>query len=145
MFSPSPCHFLGWWQTKLLPSSPRVTPATLNRAQGHSNTSMLSPKGCGSDRFRSEWFRITPTLCLGHPVAHDFDERIPPGGGACVFPVRILPKFQPPVLFRGFQGWPRWGTSTSSHPWLSNLATLCISWEMMKSSLSWVLLPEVLF
>lgn len=45
LFSPSPYHFLGWWPTKLLLSSPCVMPVTLNRTQCHSNNSFAFAPG----------------------------------------------------------------------------------------------------
>jgi hypothetical protein len=54
LFSPSPHHFLGWWQTKLPLSSPYMTLVTLNRAQSRSNSSRAFRHRLGM-RLESEW------------------------------------------------------------------------------------------
>lgn len=80
LFSPSPYHFLSWWQTKLLLSSPCMMPVTLNRTQCHSNNSFVfAPWAVEVLDLNLNGKRITQTLSLTSwlsCMAHYFCEEI---------------------------------------------------------------------
>lgn len=159
LFSPSPYHFLGWWPTKLLLSCPCVMPVTLNRTQYHSNNSLafapwavevidlnlnnkgltetLFPKSCLLCGSLFLWGNLPQEVSLVPSCAFPWPCSIWCSGDA-------IQSFVFLKSFQVIQGQPRLRTRASSDDWFLNPVAHCITQEMIKDSVFWVPLPEVL-
>lgn len=133
-------------------------PVTLNRTQCHSNNSFaFAPGAVEVIDLNLNSKGITATLFPMSCLAHYFCEEIHYRKWGWCLPCEHLPgpssiwcsggATQSSVflkVFRWFQGQPRLRIRASSADWVSNPAAHWITQEMIKDSVFWVPLPEVL-